>query len=105
MFYKYFDKKTSGGAIKTEVMPNQQLAEDLHQSIIRKLEKWKVHLSFIDNIWDDDLTDMQFISKFNNGCRFLFCVIDFYHKYALVATLKDKKCATITHAFPKILHE
>ena len=35
MVYKFFDKKTSGGGIKS--MPqNEQLAEELHKPIIRK---------------------------------------------------------------------
>ena len=33
-------------------MPNQQLAEELHKPVIRKLEKRKVHSSFVGNIWD-----------------------------------------------------
>ena len=48
---------------------------------------------------------MQLISKFNNGFRFLLCVIDIYSKYAWVIPLKDKKGITITNAFQKILDE
>ena len=50
MVYKFFDKKTSGGVIKNEVMSNKELAKELHKSIIRKFEKRKVHSPFIDNI-------------------------------------------------------
>ena len=50
MVYKYFDKKTSGGAIKNENMSNKELAEELHKPVIRKLNERKVHSSFIDNI-------------------------------------------------------
>ena len=28
MVYKFFDKKTSSGSVKSEIMPNQQLAEE-----------------------------------------------------------------------------
>ena len=35
--YKFFDKKTAGGAIKS--MQNQQLANELYKPIIRKLKK------------------------------------------------------------------
>ena len=37
MVYNLFDKKSSGGAIKSEIISNQQLAEDLHKPVIRKL--------------------------------------------------------------------
>ena len=43
---------------------NEQLAEELHKSIIRKFKKRKVYSTFKDNIWDGDLADMQLISKF-----------------------------------------
>ena len=50
-----------------------------------------------------DLADMQLITKFNEGFRFLLCVIDIFSKYAWVIPLKDKKGVTITNAFQKIL--
>ena len=64
MVYKYFDTKTSDVAVKSQIMQNEELAEELHKSIIRKFQKRKVHSSFIDNIRGADLSDMQLISKF-----------------------------------------
>ena len=61
MDYKSFDKQTSGETIENENMSNKELAEELHKLIIRKYKKRKVQSSFIDNIWDTDLTDMQLI--------------------------------------------
>ena len=58
MVYKFFNKKNSGGAFKNEVISNKELAEELHKPIIRNFEKRKVHSSFIDNIWDEDLAVM-----------------------------------------------
>ena len=62
-----------------------------------------MYSSFRDNIWNADLGDMQLISKFNKGFRFLLCVIDTYIKYAWVVPLKDKKSISIVNAFQKIL--
>ena len=45
-------------------MPDQQLAEELHKTTIRKFKKGKVYSTFIDNIWGVDVADMQFISNF-----------------------------------------
>ena len=79
-------KKSPGSGVKhvnTKLAPqNQQLAEELHKSIIRKFEKKRVHAAFKDNIWGADLTDMQLLSKYNKGIRLLLCVIDFFSKYA-----------------------
>ena len=58
---------------------------------------------FIDNIWGADLADIQLLSKFNKGFRFLLCIIDIYSKYAWVIPLKDKKGVSIVNAFQKIL--
>ena len=49
------------------------------------------------------LADIQLISKFNKGFRFLLCVIDLFSKYAWVVHLKDKKDVSIVNAFQKIL--
>ena len=103
--YKLLDKKNSGSDIKNENISNKELREELRKPIIRKSNKRKVLSPFIDNFWGVDLADMQMISKFNKGCRFLLCVIDIYSKYAWVIPLKDKKGITITNAFQKILDE
>ena len=103
MVYIFFDRKTSGGTVKNEIISNKELAEELHKPIIRKSNKRKVHSPFIDNIWGADLADKQLTSKFKKGFRFLLCVIDIYSKYAWVIPLKDKKGITITNGFQKIL--
>ena len=56
-------------------MSNKKLAEELQKPIIRKFEKRKVHPPFTEKIWDADLEDMQLISKYDKGYRFLLCVI------------------------------
>ena len=73
-FIDFLIKKTSGSGIKTENMSDLQLAEQLHEPIIR---------------------------KFNKGICFLLCVIDIFNKYAWVLPLKDKRGITITNAFKK----
>ena len=90
MVYKFFDKKIAGSGIKS-MTQNEQLAEELHNFIIRKFKARKVYSTFKDNIWGADLADMQLISKFNKGFRFLLCVIDVFSKYAWDVPLKDKK--------------
>ena len=48
--YKFFEKKASGSGFKSINELNQQLAEKLCKSVIRKFEKRKVYSSFTDNI-------------------------------------------------------
>ena len=50
------------------------------------------------------LADMQLISKYNKGIRYLLCAIDLFTKYAFVVPLKNKKGTTIVNAFQSILN-
>ena len=93
----------SGGTVKNGNISNKELAEELHKPIIRKFNKRKIHSPFTDNICGADLADMQLMSKFNKGFRFLLCVIDICRTYAWVIPLKDKKGATIANAFQRNL--
>ena len=92
------DKSASSGGVKSEIMPNQQLAEEIYKLVIRKFEKRKVCSSFTDNIWGADFSDMQLICK---GFRFLLCVIDIYSKYGWVIPLKEKKVLKLLILFKK----
>ena len=103
MVYTFFNKKSTGSGVHIPLEFNEQLAKELHKPIIRKLKKRKVYSGFKDNIWGADLADMQLISKFNNGFRFLLCVIDTFSKYAWVVPLKDKTGISIVNAFQEIL--
>ena len=55
MVYTFLDTNSSGDAIKSEVMSNHQLAEELHNKINRKLVKQKVLSSFKYNSWGADI--------------------------------------------------
>ena len=65
------NKSASGDDMKNENLSNQESVKELNNSVIKNIQKRKVHLLFIDNMLDADLADMQIISKFNNGIRFL----------------------------------
>ena len=99
MVYKFFDKKSKGSGITNE--SNYQLSNELHKPIIKKFKKRKVYSSFKDNIWGVDLADMQSLSKYNKGIKYLLCAINLFSKYAWVIHLKDKKGASIVNAFQK----
>ena len=110
MIYTFFDKNTMGsgmvGSSSLEsINENLKLANELHKPIIGKFNKRKVYSSFKDNIWGVDLADMQLLSKFNKGIKYLLCIIDLFSKYAFVVPLKDKKGISIVNAFQSILNK
>ena len=87
MVYKLFDKKSNGSGV-TAIKPNYQLPSELRKQIIRKFKKRKVYLPFKDNICGSDLADMQSLSKYNGGIKYLLCAIDLFSKYAWVISFK-----------------
>ena len=92
MVCTFFDKNSQGSgrplssasqvADNNVIKQNIQLADELHKPIIRKFKKRKLYSSFRNNIWSADLADMQLLSKYNKGFRFLLWVIDVFSKYA-----------------------
>ena len=60
-----------------------------------------MYSSFRDNIWGADVADMQLLSKFNKGFRFLLCIINIYSKYAWFVPIKDKKGLVLLMLFKK----
>ena len=58
IFRKFFNKQPSGAAAKSEIIPNQQLADELHKLINKRFQKRKVYSSFKDNISGACLADM-----------------------------------------------
>ena len=103
MVYRFFDKKSQGSGLANN-KENMQLDDELHKPIIRKFRKRKVYSSFRDDIWGADLADMQLLSKFNKGFRFLLYAINIFSKYAWVISLKDKKGLSIANRFQKIIN-
>ena len=102
MVYKFLDKKSKGSCVaNNEIKQNLKLAKELRKPIIRNFKKRTVYSGSKDNIWGADLADMQLISKFNKGFRFLLCVIDIFSKYAWVVPLKNKKVLVLLMLFKK----
>ena len=109
MVYKFFNKKSKGSGVNTHVnksaFNNEQLVKELHKLIIKTFKKRTIYSRSKDYIWGAELADMQLISKFNNGFRFLSCAIDIFNKYDRVVPLKDKKGLSMINVFQRILND
>ena len=73
--------------------------------LLKVLRKEKCMNTFKDNNWGADLADMQSLSKYNKGSKYLLCTIDLFSKYAWVVPIKDKKETSIVNAFEKLISE
>ena len=98
--YKFFDKNSASlsdksvsgsGVANNKIKKNLQLAKELHSPIIRSFKNRTIHSGFKDNIWGADLADLQSLSKYNKGIKYLLSAIDLFSKYAEVVPIKDKK--------------
>ena len=99
MVCKFFDKKTGSG-----VSVNEQLAEELHKPVTKKVKRRKVYATFTDNIWAADLAEMESLSS-KNIMLCLLCVMDVFTKYAWGKPLNNKKGKTDLNAFKEIVNE
>ena len=106
LVYKVFDKTSKGsGVANNDIKQNLQLAEELYKPFIRNFKKRTVYSGFKDNVWGAYLADMQSLSKYNKGIKYLLYAIDLFSKYAWVIPIKNKKGITITNAFQNILDD
>ena len=71
--------------------------------LFKNSKKRKVYSSFRDNVWGVDLADMQSLSKYIIGIKYLLCAIDLFSKSVWVVPLKDKRGISIVNAFQKII--
>ena len=81
-------KKWSGVSV------NEELAEELHKTVIKKFKKRRVYTIFKDNIWVADLAEIESLRSKNKNIKYLLWVIDVFTKYAWVSSLTDKKGKT-----------
>ena len=66
MVYKFFDRKTGSG-----ISVNEQLAEELHKPVIKKIKRRKVYARFKDNIWAADLAKMGSLCSRSKNVKYL----------------------------------
>ena len=70
MVYKFFKTKTG-----LRVSVNEQLAEELHKTVIKKFKKREVYTRFKGNIWAADLPEMGSLFSKNN----LYLYLNIYY--------------------------
>ena len=77
----------------------------LHKPIRRKFRRRQTVVGGIDYQWQGDLADVSSMSKYNDGYRYLFCLIDVFSKYAWVVPIVDKSGKTLVKAMKGVLKD
>lgn len=107
--YSSVDKlaKSMKGKMKKEDVKTWLEAQEtytLHKPLIRRFPRNKYVLSNFNELWQADLSDMQSYSEYNDGFKYLMCVIDVFSKYAFVRPMKNKNAETSKQCFESIFH-
>ena len=74
----------------------------LHKPVRRRFPRRKTFAKGIDDLFQADLADMQNLSRYNDGHRFILTCIDVFSKRAFAIPLKDKRGQSVADAFEKI---
>ena len=88
MAYTFFGKKR-GSEVKASV--DEELAQELHQLVIKNFKMKRIFSRFKENIWAADSAEMESLSSENRSVKYILCVIDVFTKYAWVKPLKNKE--------------
>ena len=82
---------------------SQQDVYTLHNPGRRRYKRSRVIVSGIDAQFQADLVDLQNLSRYNKGYKYLLTCVDIFSKYAFVLPLKTKQGQELIKAFQKIL--
>ena len=88
---------------KVREVLEKDLGYTLHKPRRRRFSTLPVLVLNVDQQWVVDLVEVQNISKYNKGMRYLLMVIDAFSKYAWVEPIKTETGKAVTEAFEKIL--
>ena len=81
----------------------QQDVYTLHNPGQRRYKRSRVIVSGIDAQFQTDLVDLQNLSRYNKGYKYLLTCVDIFNKYAFVLPLKTKQGQELVKAFQKTL--
>ena len=82
---------------------SQQDVYTLHKPARRHYKRSRVIVPGIDAQFQADLVDVQNLSRYNKGYKYLLTCIDIFSKYAWVVPLKTKQGQELVKAFQMIL--
>ena len=82
---------------------SQEDVYTLHKPSRRHYRRSRVIVPGIDAHFQADLVDVQNLSRFNKGCKYLLTCIDILSKHAWVMPLKTKQGQELVKAFQTIL--
>ena len=93
------------GIEKVKKWLRSQPTYTLHKNARKRFPTRKYVVNNIDSQWQADLADMQQISQYNDGYKYILTVIDILSRYAWARALKSKRGPEVEAAFQSIFDE
>jgi hypothetical protein len=81
-----------------------QDAFTLHRPVPKRFPRNPYTVNIMD-VWECDLVDVQGLSKYKDGIKYLLSVTDIFSKYLHVVPLKSKTGPSVTSAFQSVLKD
>ena len=80
---KAVDQSTSKQKQKTDIKTwfLKQDAYTLHRAVRKRFPRNPYTVTNINDVWESDLVDVQGLSKYNDGIKYLLTVIDVFSKF------------------------
>lgn len=98
----YDQLNQSGNNIKKRIIGDWlrgQQTHTLHKDRRLKFKRKSYSISNIDDLWETDLIDMQYLSRKNGGNKYILAVIDCFSKFGWCVPIKRKTPSEIIRAF------
>ena len=83
----------------------QQPGYTLNKPARKRFRRNRVFVNSFDEQWQADLADLQSLSRWNRGHKYLLTCIDVLSKYAWVVPLKSKSASALVSAFTNIFKQ
>ncbi|GBM39910.1 Putative uncharacterized transposon-derived protein F54H12.3 [Araneus ventricosus] len=77
----------------------------LHLPVRYKFQRRKTIAYGLNELWKSNSVDLQKLSLFNMGYRYILTIIDVLSRYLRAFSIKDKKGSTIAKVFRKVFKE
>ena len=82
---------------------DRQYTYSVHKPAKKNFKRGKLKSFWVDSHWQIDLCDMQKLSRYNDGYKYIFTCVDVFSKFSWARPLKDKKPESAKKAFEDIL--
>jgi transposase InsO family protein len=96
-------QKISSANIKEFLL--KQDAYTLHRPVCKRFPRNSYTVNNLNNVWESDLVDVQALSKYNDGVKYLLTVIDVFSKFLHIVPLKSKTGKAVATAFQSLFKD